>query len=145
MRSGSFRWSQEWAGPESNRRPSAFRRNNRPGCRVSAEVDGCERVPVAVDSRHRCRQTRRGAERVAQVVGVTSTALLGLVMLSRMTFNASASSGPAGPPERAWSYSKLAALLGIRLERRLARLGFWMGVPISVAGGAVWALCARLN
>jgi hypothetical protein len=98
-------------------------------------------------------------------------------MLRGMTFNASASSGPADPPERAWSCSKLAALLDFRLERRIgpvlvrwlyvgsllliaavtlfallmswwlaswAGWGFWMGVPISVAGGLVWALCARL-
>jgi hypothetical protein len=36
-----------------------------------------------------------------------------------MTFNAAASSGPVDPPERAWSCSKLAALLDIRLARRL--------------------------
>jgi hypothetical protein len=68
-----------------------------------------------------------------------------------------------------WSHSKLAALLDIRLERRpgpvlmrwlyvgslaliatvtlfamlmswwLASWGFWIGVPISIAGGAMWA------
>jgi hypothetical protein len=113
-----------------------FRRNNRPVRGTHTKVDGRGRVPVAVDGcrrcRHRCRQTRHGPEQVAPGRGSDADGTpwapnrrgygatqRDLVMLRRMTLNASASSRLADPPQRAWSCSKLAALLDIRLERRL--------------------------
>jgi hypothetical protein len=60
-----------------------------------------------------------------------------------MTFNASAPSGPADPPERAWSCSKLAALLDIRLERRLGSVlvrWLYLGSLVLIAAVTLFAM-----
>jgi hypothetical protein len=60
-----------------------------------------------------------------------------------MAFNASASSGPADPPERAWSCSKLAALLDIRLERRLGPVlvrWLYVGSLVLIAAVTLFAM-----
>jgi hypothetical protein len=60
-----------------------------------------------------------------------------------MTFNASASSGPAGPPEPVWSCSKLAALLDTRLERRLGPVlvrWLYVGSLVLIAAVTLFAM-----